>query len=48
MRHILIHEYFGVDSNLVWQVIRDDVPNLKAAILIVNAKLENGDQGQNY
>jgi uncharacterized protein with HEPN domain len=20
MRHILIHEYFGVDPNLVWQV----------------------------
>jgi len=32
MRHILIHEYFGVDSNLVWQVIRNDIPNLKAAI----------------
>jgi len=30
--HILIHEYFGVDSNLVWQVIRNDIPNLKAAI----------------
>lgn len=32
MRHVLIHEYFGVDSNLVWQVIRNDIPHLKAAI----------------
>ena len=32
MRHILIHEYFGIDANLVWQVIRNDIPNLKAAI----------------
>jgi len=32
MRHILIHEYFGVDANLVWQVICNDIPNLKAAI----------------
>jgi uncharacterized protein with HEPN domain len=29
MRHILIHEYFGVDQNLVWQVIIDDIPKLK-------------------
>ena len=33
MRHILIHEYFGVDQNLVWQVIIDDIPKLKAAII---------------
>ena len=33
MRHILIHEYFGVDQNLVWQVIVDDIPRLKAALL---------------
>lgn len=39
MRHILIHEYFGVDSNLVWQVIRNDIPNLKAAISNIYAGL---------
>jgi uncharacterized protein with HEPN domain len=33
MRHILIHEYFGVDANLVWQVICNDIPILKTAIL---------------
>ena len=32
MRHILIHEYFGVDANLVWQVIISDIPILKDAI----------------
>jgi uncharacterized protein with HEPN domain len=32
MRHILIHEYFGVDANLVWQVIVNDIPALKASI----------------
>jgi len=39
MRHILIHEYFGVDSNLVWQVIRNDIPNLKAAIKNIHSGL---------
>lgn len=32
MRHILIHEYFGVDNNLIWQVITDDIPKLKNKI----------------
>ena len=36
MRHILIHEYFGVDDNLVWQVIRDDIPKLKLAVANVH------------
>ena len=32
MRNILIHEYFGVDVNLVWQVIINDIPALKSAV----------------
>src|SRR5437879_2190912 len=40
MRHILIHEYFGVDANLVWQVICNDIPNLKTAIVNVQGGLD--------
>ena len=40
MRHILIHEYFGVDPNLVWQVIANDIPALKKAIQHIYAKLQ--------
>ena len=29
LRHILVHEYFGVDSALIWDVITNDLPNLK-------------------
>lgn len=32
MRHILVHEYFGVDADLVWQVIVRDLPLLKIKI----------------
>lgn len=32
LRHILVHEYFGIDSNLVWQIIANDIPKLKIAI----------------
>src|SRR4051812_34672081 len=29
MRNVLIHEYFGVDINLVWEIIQNDIPQLK-------------------
>ena len=29
MRHILVHEYFGTDFDLIWQVIINDLPELK-------------------
>jgi len=35
MRHILVHEYFGVDFDLIWQVIIDDLPALKGKTLDV-------------
>jgi len=30
MRNILIHEYFGVDYNIVWKTIIKDIPKLKS------------------
>ncbi|MES2649234.1 MAG: DUF86 domain-containing protein [Bacteroidota bacterium] len=35
MRHILVHEYFGIDSQLIWQIIIDDLPKLKNAVQTV-------------
>ena len=35
MKHILVHEYFGVDFDLIWQVVIDDLPVLKEKILLV-------------
>jgi uncharacterized protein with HEPN domain len=32
MRHILVHEYFGIDNNLIWQVIIDDIPKFKIEV----------------
>ncbi|MFH1853661.1 MAG: DUF86 domain-containing protein [Candidatus Neomarinimicrobiota bacterium] len=33
LRNLLIHEYFGVDIKLVWQVLQTDIPRLKSKIL---------------
>lgn len=35
MRNKLIHEYFGVDLNLVWSVVKNDIPPLKEQIKTV-------------
>ena len=32
MRHVLVHEYFGIDHDIVWRVVIEDIPNLKKHI----------------
>ena len=29
MRNILIHEYFGINTEIIWQTIKRDLPLLK-------------------
>ena len=31
MRNILIHEYFGIDIDVLWQTIQEDLPPLAAS-----------------
>ena len=35
MRHILVHRYFEVDTDLIWSVVEDDVPVLKQQIDLI-------------
>lgn len=32
LRDVLIHDYFGVDVNIVWNVIEREIPKLKLAL----------------
>lgn len=32
LRNLLIHEYFGVDAILMWDVIQNDIPRLKTQL----------------
>jgi uncharacterized protein with HEPN domain len=32
MRHVLVHHYFGIDLDAVWQALHDDVPELRAQV----------------
>lgn len=35
LRHLLVHEYFGVDAALIWDIITSDIPTLKAQLTYV-------------
>lgn len=32
MRNVFVHEYFGVDTTIVWEIIQGDIPDLKGKI----------------
>ena len=40
LRHVLVHEYFGIDSRLIWQIIVDDIPSFKINIKEVLLSME--------
>ena len=35
MRNVFAHEYFGIDSRLVWEIIKNDIPELKVKIELI-------------
>ena len=39
MRHVLVHRYFEVDTNLVWSVVESDLPELKRKIATILEEL---------
>lgn len=43
MRNILIHEYFGVDIDVLWQTVNDDLPRLKKQIETLISEMKNED-----
>lgn len=36
MRNVFVHEYFGVDLHLLWEIIKNDIPELKSKIIEIN------------
>lgn len=41
MRHILVHSYFRIDTELVWEAVKNDLPSLRMAIEAALKHLEN-------
>ena len=40
LRDILIHEYFGIDTEIVWDVVKNKIPELKDQILLIQSKIK--------
>jgi len=45
MRNVLVHGYFGIDRDIVWNTVQQDVPRLRAALETLLKKLEGQDHG---
>lgn len=41
MRDVLIHEYFGVDMELTWRVVKKELPKLKRQVSRILRDLES-------
>jgi len=40
LRHRIVHEYFGIDLEIIWQILHKDLPELKHKLIQI-MKLED-------
>lgn len=40
LRDILIHAYFGIDIEIIWDVVQNKLPELKEQILLIQSKIK--------
>ena len=38
LRNRIIHHYFGIDYDIVWDVLKSDIPTLKESVELLIAK----------
>lgn len=41
LRNLLLHEYFGIDFEIVWNAVYEDLPKLKVVIETILKELKN-------
>lgn len=44
-RHVVVHEYFGVDREIVWRIVEAHLPPLRTALAALLERLRAGEQG---
>jgi uncharacterized protein with HEPN domain len=40
MRHILVHDYFRIDTEIVWQVVANELPRLKSSLQVIEKNID--------
>ena len=43
MRNVLVHDYFGIDLEEVWQVVERDLPPLERELRIIAGEHGRGE-----
>jgi uncharacterized protein with HEPN domain len=43
MRHLLVHQYFGIDINEVWNTVKNDLPRLQQEIVAILDRMGQND-----
>ncbi|KQC15987.1 MAG: hypothetical protein APR56_00555, partial [Methanosaeta sp. SDB] len=41
LRDVVVHQYFGLDLELIWDVVKKDIPQLKPRILSMRDELRD-------
>ncbi len=41
LRNLVVHEYFGVDTLVIWKIIRENIPELKQQVLVMIGEVED-------
>ena len=41
LRNRIVHEYFGVDLKIIWQILKKDLPSFKKSLKSIRSGLKN-------
>lgn len=44
LRHRIVHDYFGIDMEIVWNILQQDLPAFKSALTVIRADLNLTDE----
>jgi uncharacterized protein with HEPN domain len=41
LRNRIVHEYFGVDLQIIWQILKKDIPTFKVSLENIRSQLDD-------
>ena len=41
LRDVIAHRYFGVDSEIIWDIVKNKIPELKSSIINIHKELNS-------
>jgi len=41
LRDVIAHRYFGVDAEIIWDIVKNKIPELKSSIINIHKELNS-------